>query len=81
MSRRVKGIICVNTEMLKCLVELSNKEYGGVNVVEFLKRYPDTQKLRDELSNIEMLGYIEVVYADDEIDTITIETDGYAYFR
>ena len=71
----------MNVEMLKYMVELSDKEYGDVNVAEFLCRYPDTQKTRRDLDALQNSGYIVAIFADDEIDVLIVDRRGFAYFK
>jgi len=69
----------VNIEMLRFLVELSDGG-NGANVVAFAERFPITQKTKEELDKLRLLGFITPVYGDDKLAAIIVQPKAHNYF-
>lgn len=70
----------MDVQLLKTLVDLSN---GGefVDVSAFFQRFPKNQATLNKLSTLQNLGYIVVVYADDDVSEIGINKKAFNYFK
>lgn len=70
----------MDVQLLKTLVDLSNGE-DCVDVAAFFQRFPKNQATLNKLSTLQNLGYIVVLYADDEVDEIGINKKAFDYFK
>ena len=62
----------MNKQLLISLINCSDGEF--VNIPKFLSSHPDTPTLRSQLKNLSDSKYISVLYSEDEIDEIAINS-------
>lgn len=70
----------MDVQLLKALVDLSKGE-DCVDVALFFQRFPKSQATLSKLSALQNLGYIVVLYADDDIDEIGLNKKAFDYFK
>lgn len=70
----------MDVQLLKALVDLSNEE-DCIDVAAFFQRFPKNQATLNKLSTLQNLGYIVVLYADDDVDEIGINKKAFDYFK
>ncbi len=62
----------MNKQLLMSLINCSDGEF--VNLSKFLSSHPDTPSLRSQLKVLSNAKYISVLYADDAIEEIAINS-------
>lgn len=62
----------MNKQLLMSLIECSDGEF--VNLPKFLSSHPDTPTLRSQLKVLSDAKYISVLYSEDEIEDIAINS-------
>lgn len=62
----------MNKQLLKTLINCSDGEF--VNLSKFLSSHPDTPTLRSQLKELSDAKYISVLYSDDDIEGIAINS-------
>lgn len=70
----------MDVQLLKTLVDLSQGE-DCVDVAAFFNRFPKNQATLNSLKTLQNLGYIIVLYADDDIDEIGVNKKAFDYFK
>lgn len=71
----------MNVKMLHYLVELANSRVSVIDAEMFFSLFPkSTANLRD-LSYLHKLGYISILYADDDISEIGVSQKAINYFK
>lgn len=62
----------MNKQLLMSLIECSDGEF--VNLPKFLSSHPDTSTLRSQLKVLSAAKYITVLYSDNDIEEIAINS-------
>lgn len=62
----------MNKQLLKTLINCSDGEF--VNLSKFLSSHPDTPTLRSQLKELSDAKYISVLYSNDDIEDIAINS-------
>lgn len=70
----------MDVQLLKTLVDLSQGE-DCVDVSLFFQHFPKNQATLSKLSALQNLGYIVVLYADDDVDEIGLNKKAFDYFK
>lgn len=70
----------MDVQLLKTLVDLSQGE-DCVDVAAFFNRFPKNQATLNRLKTLQNLGYIVVLYADDDVDEIGVNKKAFDYFK
>lgn len=71
----------MNIKLLKYLTVLSNQTVDTINLSDLYKKFPDSPKLRKDLSNLKSLGYISILYTGEGIDDIGVNQKALDYFK
>lgn len=70
----------MDVQLLKTLVDLSQGE-DCVDVAALFNRFPKNQATLNSLKTLQNLGYIVVLYADDDVDEIGVNKKAFDYFK
>ncbi len=62
----------MNKQLLMSLINCSDREF--VNLSKFLSSHPDTPTLRSQLKVLSDAKYITVLYSEDNIEEIAINS-------
>lgn len=62
----------MNKQLLKTLINCYDGEF--VNLSKFLSSHPDTPTLRSQLKELSDAKYISVLYSNDDIEDIAINS-------
>ncbi|PWJ72900.1 UNVERIFIED_CONTAM: hypothetical protein C7383_11556 [Murimonas intestini] len=71
----------MNTQILKCLVQLTNYQVDTVIPKDLYEKFPNSPKTREELDLLSRLGYITILYGDNGIDDIGVNKKAIDYFK
>lgn len=71
----------MNINMLRYLVELSNRQVDVININDFFAKYPDCGSTTDDLKALESYGYISLLFGDNHVCDIGVNQRGIDYIK
>ena len=70
----------MDVKLLKTLVDLSN-DGNAVDDVDLFKHVPNNQSTLNNLKELELLGFINIDFSDDELECVSFNDKAFNYFK